>query len=105
IDTTPDKKWGGTPKKYKTVIWGLFFLFAFPFLTLFMSLLISFMAYKSFISGKDNLARNSFLASRAIAVVSEKESVVLGYIPGVGRIYREAEFGAGIIRESNSIGT
>jgi len=104
IDTTPDKKWGGTPKKYKTVIWGLFFLFAFPFLTLLISLLVSFMAYKSFISGKDNLARNSFLASRAIAVVSEKESVVLGYIPGVGRIYREAEFGAGIIRESNSIG-
>jgi len=104
INTIPDKKERVTLKKYKSAIWGIILLLAFPFITLLLSLLISFIAYKSFISGKDNFARNSFLVSRTIAVVSEKESNVLSYIPLAGLIYKETAFAAAITQESDSIG-
>ena len=104
-NTKPDKKKNGRPKKYKFAIWTLFFLSVFPFITLLMSLLISFIGYKSFISGKDDFAKNSFQLSRTIAVVSEKESNILSYIPWIGLIYKETTFAATFAQELNSVGT
>lgn len=97
------KKWA-MPKHYARAIWGLIILLAFPFVTLLFSLLVSFIAYKSFISGNDNFAQNSFLISRTFAVVSEKGSNIFSYIPGVGLIYKEVDFAAVLAERTNSIG-
>lgn len=96
------KKWA--PKIYKPAVWVFFLIFVFPFITLLISIFASFIAYKSFISGKDIFAKNSFLMARTFAVVSEKESNVLSYIPGLGLIYKETGFAAVVTQQSNSIG-
>jgi hypothetical protein len=92
-------------KKYKLLAWTLFLLLALPFITLLMSLFISLVAYKSFISGHDGVAQNSFLLARTASLISEKGSKVLSYIPGLGLIYKETEFAAVVSQQTNSIGT
>ena len=94
-----------TFKNAKTTILTLFLIFTFPFFTLLVSLFISFIAYKSFISGRDSFAQNSFLLARTFAVVSEKGSNILSYIPGVGLIYKETRFAAVFAKQTNTIGT
>ncbi len=99
------KKKVGTSRKYKSTFWAIILLFAFPFISLLISLFISFIGYKSFVSGKNNFAQNSFLVARPFAVISEKESNMLSYIPGVGLIYKETGFAAVVAQQSSTIGT
>ena len=92
-------------KKYKPLFWVLFSVLALPFITLLLSLLVSFISYKSFLWGKDSLAKGSFTVARAFAVVSEKESGLLKFIPGLGLVYKEVGFGAGLTQQSALIAT
>jgi hypothetical protein len=102
IETVVIKKKKFAHPKAKSIFAVSVLLLAFPFITLLLSLCISFIAYKSFLFDRDNLAQNSFLLARTFAVFSEKGSNLLGYIPGVGLIYKETEFG-GVLAEQSSI--
>ncbi len=92
-------------RKFKTVILALFLLLVFPFVTVLISLLITFIAYKSFVAGNDGFSQNSFLLARTFAVVSEKTSKVFSYIPGFRLIYKETEFASVFTEQSDTIGT
>ncbi|MCX6705358.1 MAG: DUF4012 domain-containing protein, partial [Candidatus Woesebacteria bacterium] len=93
------------PGNVKTALIISALIFTFPFISLFISLFISFIAYKSFISGRDSVAQNSFLLARTFAVVSEKASSILSYIPGVALVYKETKFAAVFAEQANTIGT
>jgi hypothetical protein len=93
-----------TPKGTKTFLTALLIILAFPFLTLAASLLASLAAYKSLITANYNFSQSSLFLSQTFAVVSEKAGGVLGYIPGVGLIYKETGFAAGFINKADDIG-
>ncbi|MCX6703937.1 MAG: DUF4012 domain-containing protein, partial [Candidatus Woesebacteria bacterium] len=63
-----------------------------------------FVAYKSFVSGRDSAAQNSFYLARTFAVISEKGSDILSFIPGVGLIYKETKFAATFAKQSDAVG-
>ena len=92
------------PKSVKIVSALLLLIFGFPLLTLLTSLLISFVGYKSLLVGKDDAAQNSILLARTFAVVSEKESSILSYVPGIGLIYKEVSFAANLTGQANNFG-
>lgn len=91
-------------KKVKPFFLSAILLLAFPFITLLISVFISFVAYKSFFYGNDGLAQNSLLMARTFAVISEKGSGVLSYIPGAGLIYKETKFAAVLLEQVNTVG-
>lgn len=96
------KPWVSKKVKSALAIFGI--IFAFPFISLVISLFISFIAYKSFVSGNDGFSQNSLLLARGLTIVSEKESSILGYIPGIGLVYKELEFASSFTGQSNLIG-
>lgn len=92
------------PRKIKTTFLILFLIFAFPFVCLALSLFSSFIAYKNIIVGNHNLSVNSFLMAQTFATVSEKESQILSYIPGLGLVYKETSFASVFSREIDGAG-
>lgn len=80
------------PKYLKPGISGALFVLSFPVFCLGASLLLYYLAVKQFISGQDGSAQKSFLIAKTFMVISKKESQVLGFIPVVGRFYKEVSF-------------
>ena len=93
-----------TPKGVRTALILMLLVLVFPFFTLLASLLTSFAAYKSLMTGNDSLAQSSLLLAGTFAVISERVGNVLSYIPGMGLIYRETDFAASFGEQADNIG-
>jgi hypothetical protein len=86
-------------RRIKTAVLLLLLVLIFPFLTLSIFAGMSFVAYKEFLSGKDDVARNTILIAETIVVTGGEESKVLSYIPVVGRLYKETDYGASLSKD------
>jgi len=91
------------PKKVKKAISVLLVILFFPLITMLLSFTATFISYKSLATGNYNLAQNSILIAQTLAVVSEKESLVLGKIPAIGIIYKEIEFGSSVVGKADGM--
>ena len=93
-----------SPKGLRIALIVLLLVLVFPFLTLLASLVASLVAYKCLMTGKDNLAQSSLLLAGTFAVISEKGSQALSYIPGAGLVYKETDFAASFGEQADNIG-
>jgi len=92
------------PKNLNKILAFLFIILIFPLLCLLISVFATLVAYKSFLAGRDNATLDSLLLSRTFAVVSEKESGFMGYIPAVGLIYKEIKFASVFSEDVSDLG-
>jgi hypothetical protein len=80
------------PKKISPILVVVSLVLIFPFVTMPMFLGLGYLSFKQFISGKTSSAQSIMLIAKTLAVITDKESIGLTYLPVVGRVYKEVSF-------------
>jgi hypothetical protein len=80
------------PKHFKLVLFLLLTVLLFPLFLILASLGMGYFSYKDFISGKSDQAINKVLISKTLFVIGREQSKFFGYVPIVGRVYKETEY-------------
>ena len=89
---TNKKKTSTLSRKLRPFLILLFLILIFPFITISIFFGFSYISYKQFLLGKTSSAGSMVLVAKTFAVISDKESLGLTYIPVIGRVYSELSF-------------
>lgn len=91
-------------KKYRPFLISALAVLLLPFILLAISVGFFAVSYRSYLSGRPDLARNLILLAKTPAVVAREESRILKYVPLVGSVYKETFFAAGLAGQMSTVG-
>lgn len=94
-------------KKYnfKPLALSIFTVLLFPLFLLIISSLLTFVSYKQLLKGHSSLTLRLLSITKITSSISYFESRALGYVPFIGRMYKETAYLSDVLIEVSDLGS